>query len=178
MTVTYEVDPGSAEVVRFTSDRLVGRRLLPSDDVVLRPIHADPEVMAYIGGVRDRESSDGWLRRNLEHWDEEGFGQWLLADDEGVVGRGGLRRMDPRIDDTLIEVGYSLGRGSWGKGYASEATRAFIEIAREHHGLDELAAIAAVDNLRSQRVLDACGFTFERVVPHDWGPHRFYRRRL
>lgn len=178
VTVTYEVDPTSGAVAGFTTERLVGRRLRPSDDRTLRGLHADPEVMAHLNGVRDAAGSDLWLRRNLDHWEQEGFGQWLLADADGFVGRGGLRRMDPRIDDRLIEVGYVLVREAWGKGYATEATDAFIEIARDHLGLDQLAAIAAVDNVRSQRVLDRCGFTFERIVAHDWGPHRFYRRRL
>jgi RimJ/RimL family protein N-acetyltransferase len=134
--------------------------------------------MAMIGGVRVPDASDAWLTRNLAHWDQEGFGQWMLHTAEGPIGRGGLRRIDPCVGEDLVEVGYVLARDAWGKGYATEATQAFIELAKGHYRFDELGAITLEGNERSAGVLERCGFMFERMVTHRIGPHRFFRLRL
>lgn len=52
------------------------------------------------------------------------------------------------------EVGYWIGREFWGRGIASAALSAFLEVVRAR----PLYARAAKDNLASLRVLDKCGF--------------------
>ena len=178
VVIDFEVDPTTSQVVRFSAPRLQGVRLKPSDAATLRQLYADPEVMEMIGGVRSSEASDAWLTRNLADWDREGFGQWMLRTAMGPIGRGGLRRIDPCVGEDLVEVGYVLARESWGHGYATEATLVFVELARSHFGFDQLGAITLEDNASSVRVLEKCGFTFERSVDHDIGLHRFYRLRL
>jgi ribosomal-protein-alanine N-acetyltransferase len=178
VAIDFEVDPTTFQVVRFTTPRLQGVRLKQSDAAALRRLHADPEVMAMIGGVRSPDASDAWLTRNLAHWDREGFGQWMLHTAEGPIGRGGLRRIDPCVGEDLVEVGYVLAQQAWGHGFATEATLMFVELARSQYGLDQLGAVTLEGNASSVGVLQKCGFTFERSVDHDLGPHRFHRLRL
>lgn len=59
-------------------------------------------------------------------------------------------------------VGYWLGREYWGKGIATRALAAFLEVVSQR----PLYARAAKDNLGSRRVLEKCGFT---VVGEDRG---------
>ncbi|RST31360.1 N-acetyltransferase [Sphingomonas ginkgonis] len=56
-----------------------------------------------------------------------------------------------------VELGYWIGRAHWGRGYATEAGRALIEIARAL-GLRRLEAAHFVDNPASGRVLEKLGF--------------------
>ena len=51
-------------------------------------------------------------------------------------------------------VGYGLGRDYWGRGIATAALRAFLEIVTER----PLYARAIKDNVASLRVLEKCGF--------------------
>jgi RimJ/RimL family protein N-acetyltransferase len=178
VAIDFEVDPTTSQVVRFSAPRIQGVRPKPSDAATLRQLHADPEVMEMIGGVRSSDASDAWLTRNLAHWDREGFGQWMLHTAMGPIGRGGLRRIDPCVGEDLVEVGFVLARESWGHGYATEATLVFVELARSHFGFDQIGAITLEGNASSVSVLEKCGFTFERSVDHDIGLHRFYRLRL
>lgn len=135
--------------------------------------------MAFIGGTRRAAESADWLRANLEHWDENGFGQWMLRDATGrFVGRGGLRWIDPCVGERIVEVGYVFERAAWGAGLATEATTAFVSVARDCYGMPELGAITLVGNDASSRVLTKCGFVFERPVEHVVGPHRFFRLAL
>lgn len=66
----------------------------------------------------------------------------------GFLGLGG----DP------INTAYALGRKYWGKGFATEAMRAFLEDAIAVHALEEVTAGAFMDNPASQNVLEKLGF--------------------
>ncbi|MEM1132548.1 MAG: GNAT family N-acetyltransferase [Pseudomonadota bacterium] len=55
------------------------------------------------------------------------------------------------------EIGYWIARDHWGKGYATEAARAVIEIARTL-GHKQLHCGHFVDNPASQRVIEKLGF--------------------
>ena len=64
------------------------------------------------------------------------------------------------------EFGYWLTPDAWGRGYATEAGRQVIEIARHAMGLRRLHAGHFIDNPASGRVLTKLGFRFTgRVEP-------------
>lgn len=63
-----------------------------------------------------------------------------------------------REDDGNQEFGYWLTPDAWGRGYATEAGRAVIDIARYGRGLKRLHAGHFVDNPASGRVLTKLGF--------------------
>lgn len=75
-----------------------------------------------------------------------------IADHGAVIGCIG---MDPRDDET--ELGYWIGRRHWGHGYATEAARAVVEIARML-GHKRLIASHFADNPASGNVLCKAGF--------------------
>ena len=66
-----------------------------------------------------------------------------------------------RRDDRVRLVGYWLGREFWGRGIASEALAAFLEIVRER----PLHATVAHHNPASMRVLEKSGFRRVREEP-------------
>ena len=69
-----------------------------------------------------------------------------------IIGCVGLA-----LDEGEVELGYWFARDSWGKGYATEATRAVIGLARTL-GHRKLVAGQFVDNPASGRVLRKAGF--------------------
>ena len=70
-----------------------------------------------------------------------------------VVGACGLGRRP----SGAVELGYWIARQHWGKGFATEAGRALIDIARALK-LPRLEASHFVDNPASGRVLEKLGF--------------------
>ena len=70
-----------------------------------------------------------------------------------IVGACGFGRRP----SGAVELGYWIGRAHWGKGFATEAGRALIEIARALK-LPRLEASHFVDNPASGRVLEKLGF--------------------
>jgi len=72
-----------------------------------------------------------------------------------LVGAVGFGRM---ADGGDIEFGYWIARPYWGLGYATEAARAAVAIARDGLRLDKLVAGHFLDNPASGRVLRKVGF--------------------
>jgi RimJ/RimL family protein N-acetyltransferase len=70
-----------------------------------------------------------------------------------LVGSCGLGRRP----SGAVEVGYWIARASWGRGYATEACTALVEIARTL-GLASLEGSYFLDNPGSARVLEKLGF--------------------
>jgi RimJ/RimL family protein N-acetyltransferase len=70
-----------------------------------------------------------------------------------IVGACGLGRRP----SGAVEMGYWIGRQHWGKGFATEAGSALIEIARALK-LPRLEASHFIDNPASGRVLEKLGF--------------------
>jgi RimJ/RimL family protein N-acetyltransferase len=111
----------------------------------------------------------------MAHQAQHGFGFWAVEERAtgALVGDAGLER-------TLrgeVELGYTLARAVWGRGYATEAGELCLAEAREL-GLRELVGLVDVRNPASVRVLERLGFhpDDERVA---YGrPHRVLRRVL
>ena len=70
-----------------------------------------------------------------------------------LVGSCGLARRP----SGLVELGYWIARPYWNRGFATEACRAVIEIARTL-GLPQLQGAYFIDNPASGRVLEKLGF--------------------
>ncbi|MFL6737729.1 MAG: GNAT family N-acetyltransferase [Sphingomicrobium sp.] len=75
------------------------------------------------------------------------------AGDPVIIGACGLGRRP----SGAVELGYWIGRAHWGRGFATEAGRALIEIARTLK-LPRLEASHFIDNPASGRVLEKLGF--------------------
>ena len=76
-----------------------------------------------------------------------------------LVGSCGLGRRP----SGAVEIGYWIARGHWGRGIATEACRALIEIARTLR-LPRLEGSHFLDNPASGRVLEKLGFSAVGIV--------------
>ena len=76
-----------------------------------------------------------------------------------LIGSCGLGRRP----SGAVEMGYWIARPFWGRGFASEACTALIDIARTL-GLSRLEASHFIDNPASARVLDKLGFQSLHII--------------
>jgi len=63
-------------------------------------------------------------------------------------------------DGKTIEIGYVLSKNYWGKGLMTEAVKAVIDYLFSNTDVDFLTICHWVKNLRSERVIEKCGFVF------------------
>ena len=131
-------------------------------------MHADAAVMAYLRGVRDEAGNAAYLARNLKHWDDHGFGLWILRELGGgpPVGRAVLRHL--LVEDVdEVEVGYAFYKEFWGRGFATEIAASCLALGREKLHLKTIVAVTSLNNTASQRVLRKVGLEYERDIVED-----------
>lgn len=61
-------------------------------------------------------------------------------------------------EDGCWEIGYHTVKAHAGKGYATEAVRAFLPVMMDKLGLTQVAGVCDAENAASIRVLEKCGF--------------------
>lgn len=166
--------PGSLDELR--TERLLLRRPTPADRHDLLRFHADPEVMATLGGVRSEAETGAYLRQLLAHWDSQAFGYWIALDPEtgAFAGRAGLRMMVV-AGQPEIELGYGFMTDYWGRGLATEAAAAVVRVAFESVGTRDLVCFTETTHDRSRRVMEKVGFRYEKDFVYADIPHRLCR---
>lgn len=80
----------------------------------------------------------------------------IVTPEDGLVGVVGIER----LEDHDVELGYWLGEPYWGRGYASEAAAAAVDIGFEDMGLTCMTSGHFEENPASGRVLARCGFRY------------------
>ena len=154
-------------MVELRTERLLLRQWRDDDLDALAPMYADPEVMRYIrdGSVQSREQTAEHLARMRRHWDEHGFGLFAaeLVETGELTGWAGLAvpHFLPEVMPA-VEIGWRLGRSFWGAGLATEGARAALRFGLVDCGLERLVSIRQVENVRSARVMEKLGLTFDR----------------
>jgi RimJ/RimL family protein N-acetyltransferase len=134
-------------------------RIRPLTDEDLDPPHtelfSDPEV-TWSGETYSRDEARESLGAKRRHFEQHGFGMLAITDRRTgeFLGWGGLQYMEGGPD---VELGYYLARKAWGKGYATELSRAFMRIAFDDLGLTRVVAVVRPGNTGSKRVLSKAG---------------------
>lgn len=148
----------------FETLQLRLRRPLPSDAGAVFEYGSDPEV-ARFADWPVRTSIDGLaesLRARAAGWDAGEDFYWIItrADDDRAIGG-----ISCQVSGDSAEIGFLLARQHWGKGWATEATKAVTGWALSSLALTRLHATCDAENLASARVLEKAGFTLECRLP-------------
>ncbi|MGW5737310.1 MULTISPECIES: GNAT family N-acetyltransferase [Streptomyces] len=162
--------------------RLVLRRWREADVAPMTAIHADPEVMRWIGDG-SVHAEEEWTRSVMAMWEHEwrteGFGLFAVevrATGE-LAGFTGLS-VPHYLPEVLpaVEIGWRLGRSFWGQGLATEAARAALDFGLTDRGLERIISVVQVGNHASERVMNKLGLRVERgsVDPHCGRPLRIH----
>lgn len=64
-----------------------------------------------------------------------------------------------KLEDGTWEIGYHIAKNFTGKGYATEAVKAFLSAMAQKLNIKEVYGICLAENTASVRVLEKCGFT-------------------
>jgi RimJ/RimL family protein N-acetyltransferase len=143
--------------VTLETERLRLRWLREDDFDEYAKMCRDPEVMRFLGGVLLTDI-EVWrqMATIMGHWYFRGYGIWAV-EEKGtgkLVGRVGC--LYP-IGWPAFEVGWTLARDSWGRGYATEAAQRVLAYAFTELDRDHLISLIAPENVASIRVAERLG---------------------
>lgn len=82
----------------------------------------------------------------------------IIKETNEVIGSAGFNIAGSMKEVELI---YHFIQSSWGKGFASEAAKACIELAKRHTNIQKVTASASPENKGSLKILEKIGFTYK-----------------
>lgn len=161
----------------LVSERLLLRPFERSDAPAAHEVYQDDLVMRWVGTgpVTRPEQTAAMLNGYIEHQRTHGFSFWavILRDSGQLLGDAGLYSRGDRV-----ELGYTLGRDHWGRGYGTEAARTCVEAAFETLSIGQVEAMVRPENGASAAVLGKLGFEPRNRVFVHGAPHvRFVLER-
>jgi RimJ/RimL family protein N-acetyltransferase len=151
----------------LTTERLYLRMLQESDFEEYAAIHMDPEVTRFTTRAQlSREDAWRHMAMIVGHWHLRGFGMWGVFEKatDRLVGRVGFHQPEGWPD---FELGWTLGRAAWGKGYATEAAKACLDYAFDVMKRKRVISLIDPQNVASIKVAERIGETRDGEWQHD-----------
>jgi [ribosomal protein S5]-alanine N-acetyltransferase len=136
-----------------------------ADSAPMLGVYGDPDVMRFIpgGALADLEAVKALLERYANAHRRLGFSSWGLIEraSDGLIGDVGFGIFEPTGD---IELGYTLGRSHWGRGYATEAAGACLAAGLAQLSPERIIAVVDEANESSLRVAHRIGMRRVKVI--------------
>lgn len=153
------------------TERLALRRFTADDADLLIELDSDPAVMRYLSGgeptapqvIRERH-----LPRILAGYEKWGGKLGLFAAHEKDGGAFiGWFHLRPELEGPLdeAELGYRLRQTAWGKGYATEGSRALLGKAFTELGVRMVWAATMSVNHGSRNIMEKLEMTLTDTLP-------------
>lgn len=173
---------GASGSLKPMTERLLVRAPTVDDLLAYEAHFLHPEIVRWLRppplpGFDEPQVLD-LLHRDCRHWDNHGFGPWVLEDPGSgeFIGRGGLAWTE--VEDVLaVELPWSIEPARHGEGLATVAAMLAVEQA-DSLGFEAVIALILPHNVASRRVAEKAGLAAEREVEHAGLPHLLYRRAL
>jgi ribosomal-protein-alanine N-acetyltransferase len=149
-------------MIFLETERLLFRSHEAGDEADFVNMHTDAEVRRYVGGQAwPEEKARARFREQYLGKPTETYGLWatVLKAEGKYIGCCGLRAPGNEMG---ASVGYYLARAYWKRGLATEASRAFIDVAFMRLGPDRVEADVENGNAASERILQKFGFRYVR----------------
>lgn len=144
------------------TERLILRKLMPKDvEPIFRNWANDPEVTKYVTWDfhKDIQTTELIVQEWIKEESDPKTIRYMITTKESDEPIGSIDVVD--YVNGAPEIGYCLSRKHWGKGYMTEACKAFVKYLL-NIGFNKIVIEANIDNIASNRVIEKCGFVFTR----------------
>ncbi|MGI6173532.1 MAG: GNAT family N-acetyltransferase [Christensenellales bacterium] len=152
----------------IATERLLLRRAYPADCEAMFPMYSDADALRFVP-ILPANNIDDMKKIYRELWEaslswENACRYLICLRDTGEIA--GYIHISP---GDAHDFGYGLRRAFWGKGIATEAARAVLDVAKEM-GLPFVTATHDRENPKSGAVMRRIGMTYRYSYPEQWMP--------
>ena len=143
------------------TERLILRKHIPEDAAVLyQNFGLDPDMYKYSGWnpYATPEMAEKTIAGFISSYDDPHFYGWAIEKDDRLIGVIGAYD----LSEDSIEVGMSIEKASWGRGYAKEALSAVLEFLTSEEGIGSVTAWCDEDNVGSRKAMLGSGMKMIR----------------
>ena len=149
--------------IMLETDRLRLRMWREDDLDPFAAMCADPDVMRYFPNVLTREKTIKLISMGKACFATHGvfYSPVEIRSTGEFIGCAGL---DVHSAGSLsfapcVDIGWRLKKSAWGKGYATEAARAWLRFGFETKGYEEIVSFTIPENGPSRQVMVRIGMT-------------------
>ncbi len=154
--------------IYLETERMIFVNFENGDHLLVQELDSDPDVVRYISnGVPSddtevRRAMNIFLTFNKRYNDQLGFWKAIDKDTEEFMGWFHFRPLKSNLDELdNLELGYRLRKKFWGKGFATEGSRALIGIAKKKLKTKKVWAHAMLGNTSSINVMKKVGLSHD-----------------
>lgn len=126
----------------------------------MKTFWGDEEVMELCSGATPHEVLPRVQEGYAACHKVNGLSVYAVVEKEtgSVIGAAGFNVK--KIDEP-VELIYHFAKKAWGKGYATEAARACVDVAKSHPKVQKIFASADPKNAGSLKILEKIGFEYK-----------------
>ena len=158
--------------------------LTVNEDIILR--QADPDndcnahyeifrdivAFCYYGGVHGNNHSPelSWkvLNNQIKEFEKARIYSWIIADKKSNKLLGRILLSNFEDNNKKANIGYFIGRDSWGKRIISESIKPVVGFGFSYLELERIYTTVHVDNVGSWKALEKNGFLREGLLRHNF----------
>ena len=155
--------------IQLETERLILRMWRDDDFDAYAEMCADPNVMRFLGGVKDRLAAWQHMAGLVGHWHLRGYGHWAVVEKASGKFIGRIGFLNPE-GWPGFELGWTLSPEAQGKGYATEGASRALEYAFNEMDREHVISLIHPDNKPSIRVAERLGEKLEgstELLGHD-----------
>jgi RimJ/RimL family protein N-acetyltransferase len=152
----------------FKTERLGIRNWRKSDLNEFLEMGQDEEVMKYFPSLLSEQQTLDLVERMQAQFEEKGYAYLPVEtlDNQEFIGMIGMsdQKYEIKLGDSdevllrFVDIGWRLKTAAWGKGYATEGARAWMNYSFEKRKIETIYSVAPVINIASQNVMEKIGF--------------------
>ena len=143
--------------------RLILREMQPSDAEALFEMDSNPNVHQYLWNkpLTSINEVHQYIEKVRNQYLENNIGRFVvvLKESKELIGWAGLKYNTEMVNNKIhfYDIGYRLNENFWGKGYASEASFAWLDYGFNVMNIKIMEAAAHTENIASNRILQKIG---------------------
>lgn len=156
----------------FETERLLYRPLVLSDAEALFELNKNPEVHKYLWQTPEKEIDESIkvIEYVNRQYSQNNIGRFatILKETDEFIGWTGIKFVDDHVENNntnFYDYGYRLDQKFWNKGYATEATKMWLDYGLNKMNIDNINAYTHGENSASNRVLEKSGMNFMENYP-------------
>lgn len=149
------------------TERLILRMFELDDcDSVLKNWASDKEVQSLYSEpvYKTIEEVGGLLEKYIDNYKKQNYYRWAVISKETNECIGQIAYFMVDESNHFAEIEYCIGRSFQGHGYATEAAKSVIAFGFEKINLHKVQICHKAMNIKSKRVIEKCGLTYEGTL--------------
>ncbi len=154
------------------TERLLLRPLELSDAKALFELNKNPNVHKYLWQKPEVsiDESIKVIEYVQRQYAENKIGRYatILKETNEFIGWTGIKFVNDHVENgntNFYDYGYRLNEKFWNKGYATEATKFWLDYGFKEMEIDKMNAYTHAENGASNRVLSKCGMKLMEDYP-------------